>query len=124
MGMFDTISVDSKFIGAVDIDELQTKSLGCNLDHYEIRRDGTLWREAYDIEDRSNPEAEGLERFKGMETRVNNRWTCCQNFRGEIVFYGSNRGQSRWHEWSALLDDGKLLSIKQIQPEPTTKGAK
>ena len=32
---------------------------------HEIREDGSLWREEYDIEDHSDPNAEGLERFTG-----------------------------------------------------------
>ena len=86
------------------------------LDNYEIREDGTLWHETYDIEDRSDPNAEGIMKLLGCMTRINQRWEQV-NTTGEIVFYtstGENRDQ--WLEFSAYFVDGKLNQIHQINP--------
>lgn len=42
MGLFDTIHATGHAI--VPNGSYQTKDLGCDLDHYELREDGTLWR--------------------------------------------------------------------------------
>lgn len=89
MGMFDNIKCSYMMpIKGLNTEIFQTKSTPAQmLDHYEIREDGTLWHENYDVEDRSDPSAEGSKRFAGMMTRVNKRWEFEDNFTGEIRFY-------------------------------------
>lgn len=85
--------------------QYQSKSLGCQMDLYEIRDDGTLWLEEYDIEDQSeqakwkaaHPGEElpkeladdPLSGLFGCMSRVNKRWVQ-QRFDGVIEFYHSN----------------------------------
>jgi hypothetical protein len=103
--------------GANDL-SYQTKDLDCSLDNYEIREDGTLWHEEYDVEDHSDPNAEGLMRLCGMMARVNQRWQQVDNFTGEVCFYGSFRPDwSDWIEWSAYFVRGKLKHIELLRRE-------
>lgn len=75
MGMFDEVLCRYPLPMEIAADELlQTKSLRCQMDLYEIREDGSLWREHYDIEDRRDPNAEGIMSFVGCMTRVNKRF--------------------------------------------------
>lgn len=83
----------------------QTKDLECRMDLYEIRDDGTLWVEEYDIEDQSeraqwkaaHPGEElpkeladnPLSGLFGCMSPVNKRWTQ-ERFDGVIEFYDSN----------------------------------
>jgi secreted PhoX family phosphatase len=60
------------------------------LDEYRIDATGDLWVQNYDIEDRSDPKAEGVARIYGMMTRVNERWERLTDFTGTIEFYTSN----------------------------------
>lgn len=91
MGMFDEIRCKMPLPAELDVEHrehwFQTKSLGCEMDYYEIREDGSLWFEAYDIDDQSDPNAEGLDALRGMMTRVNKRWEKLSDFFGEIRFY-------------------------------------
>ncbi len=86
MGMFDELQ--SKYpLPGVKADTLfQTKSLDCRMDLYEIREDGTLWREEYDVVDRSNPYSQGWERIFGCMSRQNKRWVK-SGITGEVYFY-------------------------------------
>ena len=111
MGMFDRIEIDSAH-GLPEADEWQTKDTPSQrCDVYRIDAEGRLLYQDYDIEDRSKPGC-----IIGMCTRVNKRFVET-DFRGGVVFYTEIDGI--WHEYSALFDDGKLISIKQIEPEPT-----
>ena len=80
------------------------------MDQYQIREDGTLWHENYDIEDRSDPHAEGIDRIAGIMTQVNKRWEACSDFTGEIRFYDTQTLSPRkgWIEFSAYFVNGKL----------------
>lgn len=85
--------------------QYQSKSLQCRMDVYEIRDDGTLWIEDYDIEDQSErarwktahpgqtlPKelTDGpLSVLAGCMSRVNKRWVQ-QCFHGVVEFYHSN----------------------------------
>lgn len=87
MGLFDCLRCHYPLprAGANDW-EYQTKDTGRQfLDDYEIRADGTLWRKAYDTEDRSDPTATDLFALLGCMTRVNERWVR-DTMTGEIVF--------------------------------------
>jgi hypothetical protein len=91
------------------------------LDLYKIREDGTLWHETYDVEDRSDPNAEGLMALFGAMTRVNKRWEPC-DMTGEIRFYTGDN-QKQWVEFSAYMVKGKLHTLVQISPElPNPQG--
>jgi hypothetical protein len=69
MGLYDTIrckfplpvpnNVDLSEFGGKSIGELmsfQTKGLGRGMSNYEIREDGTLWKEMYDLKYVNDPE--------------------------------------------------------------------
>ena len=73
MGMFDELKCKYPLpIDGLSERIFQTKDTDSQfLDCYEIREDGTFWHEEYDIEDHSDHNAEGLEKFLGCMTRVN-----------------------------------------------------
>lgn len=107
--------------GATDL-QYQTKDLDCLMDVYEIREDGTLWHEEYEVEDHSDPTAEGLMRLRGMLSRVNKRWEQVHGFTGEVVF-GALLGAAPYGhiDWSAYFVDGKLNQVHLLaheQPPP------
>lgn len=112
MGMFDNITCDYKTEPPTKGIHFQTKDTPAQyLDKYEIREDGTLWHEDYDIEDRSNPNAKGLLRFCGLQSKVNKRWE--QIFlTGEIQFY--NYGDDDELDYSAYFVKGKLKELHFI----------
>lgn len=83
------------------------------MDKYEIRVDGTLWHEAYDIEDRSDPNATGLFRLKGAATKVNRRWEP-ERLTGEVRFYHYDPATCRRVEFSAYFVDGQLRELVDI----------
>lgn len=85
-------------------------------DEYEIREDGTLWHEAYDTEDHSDPKAEGLFAICGMMTRVNQRWEFVP-FTGAIRFY-STLGEPPhygWIEFSSYFVAGHLNQLHLLE---------
>jgi hypothetical protein len=125
--MFDEIRCKMPLPVALDVEHrehwFQTKDLACMLDRYEIREDGTLWKEECDYEDRSNPNAEGLARFYGCLTRVNKRWIQCITFTGEIAFYAQatavgtkDIGQQHagWIEFSTYFVRGELKHFELV----------
>ena len=116
--------------------QYQTKDTPCQqLNLYEIREDGTLWHEEYDIEDRSErglwekahpgekvPEdLTGLRALGGCMSRVNKRWVQDTDYTGEICFYSSLkevRGQGLgWIEWSIYFQHGKVANLTLISKE-------
>lgn len=134
MGMFDNIKCKYPLPveRANDLD-YQTKDTPAQfLDLYEIREDGTLWHESYDVEDNSegtkweaaNPDRElelpeemkGLSRLIGCMTRVNQRWEEIKDFTGEICFYTTLLPKhSGWIEWSAYFENGKVVRMNLIK---------
>ena len=118
MGMYDNIlckyPLDVRDID-IKISDLTFQSKDTEaqfLDNYEIREDGTLWHETYDIEDRSDPNAKGIMKLLGCMTRINQRWEQV-NTTGEIVFYTSVNDKD-FLELSAYFVDGKLNQIHRI----------
>lgn len=109
MGMFDYLTCKYRLpVEGADGLEFQTKDTPSQyLDQYEIREDGSLWHETYDIEDRSDPNAEGLARFFGCASRVNNRWEQVV-ITGEVVFYANN------YEFSAYFVNGQLKQLETL----------
>lgn len=111
MGMFDYVRCDYPLPveGAAKL-QYQTKDTPSQfLDEYEIRADGTIWHQNYDIEDRSDPLAKGFERLYGMATRINKRWEPVA-LTGEVVFYAGE------FEFSAHFIDGKISYLETLQP--------
>ena len=94
MGMFDYIRCNYKMpISVIGNAEYQTKDTPAQfMDHYEIRPDGTLWHQNYDIQKHS---------------RVNKRWERVI-ITGEIVFY------DRDFEFSAVFVDGGIKHINMM----------
>jgi len=130
MGMFDEIKCKMPLPIEIDVDHrdhwFQTKSLECSMDYYEVREDGSLWREKYETEDRSDPNAEGLLALAGCMTRVNKQWIPCLCFTGEIAFYtrastigAEDIGQphSGWIEFSTYFVGGQLKQFELLRFE-------
>jgi len=114
MGMFDYLRCKYPLpVKGVNDMLFQTKdSPAQQMDEYEIREDGTLWHQDYDIEDRSDPNAEGIARIFGMMTRINERWEP-EPMTGEILFYD---GGTDWElGFSAYFVDGKLRELHTIR---------
>ncbi|MBL8413568.1 MAG: hypothetical protein JNM42_03925 [Propionivibrio sp.] len=120
MGMFDYLKCQYPLPDAGDNDlEYQTKDTPVQfLDNYEIRSDGSLWHLDYDIEDRSDPNAEGLARIVGRLSRVNESWEPLP-FTGEIRFY-CYVGKNQCTEFSAYFVNGILNFLTSIGKEPMT----
>ena len=119
MGMFDYIKCGYPLPrdGANDL-EYQTKDTDAQwLDNYELRADGTLWHEAYDTEDRSDPKAEGLASLLGCETRVNKRWEQSR-MTGEVVFSaypGNTYTEGDEFRFSAYFVHGELKHLVDLK---------
>lgn len=112
MGLFDNIRCEYPLPGNPIVDEWQTKDTPAQyLDTYVIKEDGTLWHEEYDTIDGRSPEEKARGGIIGLCTHVNHRLVQVSDFRSCIVFYGGNDAGESW-AFSALFDDGKLLSIK------------
>lgn len=121
MGMFDWLKCDYPLpVEGANAISFQTKDTPAQFtDNYEIREDGTLWHEAYDIEDQSDPTKTGVERIVGMFATVNERWEPVP-FTGEIRFYGYLKDDGiqsdpeGWIEFSAYFHDGNLKELHQL----------
>ena|SRR3990167_134860 len=61
------------------------------MDLYEIREDGTLWHETYDVKNNSDPKALGIMRFSGCGPRGGSGAVKCPNCLHEI-----ETPQMRW----------------------------
>ena len=109
MGVFDYITCRLPLPnnGAVSYGEFQTDSFDWPfMEHYEIREDGTLWREIYDTEDHSDKSAPpgSAASISGMMARVNKRWEP-MILTGEVTF----------DDYSAYFVDGKLREFHFIR---------
>ena len=116
MGLFDYLNCKYPLpVEGANALEFQTKDTNSQfMDRYEIRDDGTLWHETYDIEDRSDPKAEGLMALFGMMTRVNPRWER-DTMTGEVRFYTCSGNSQDWIEFSAYFVQGELKQLETIQ---------
>ena len=98
-----------------------------SMDLYEIREDGSLWHQGYDVEDRSDPKAEGLMGLRGAMTRVNKKWGRVPSLTGEIRFYdfkhSGNGDYAGWLEFSAYFVNGKLSQIHCVENRDGDKRA-
>ena len=112
MGMFDELRCRYPLPveGANDLC-YQTKDLECMLDAYEIRDDGTLWRDA------SHAHADEA-RHKRWEQVV---------ITGEVTFYdlllepgqdlNDRSRHSGWIEWSSYFVNGTLAQLHLVRHE-------
>ena len=136
MGLFDDIKCKYPLpvAGANKLD-YQTKDTPSQfMDQYEIREDGTLWYEEYDIEDYSEyskwkkehpnePEPDETKqpfgwKFFGCLGKANKRWVQ-EKMSGEICFYTSlGKDHSGWLEFSAYFKNGQLQQLNLIKNEP------
>lgn len=119
MGMFDELYCKYPLPTPDFQDRLfQTKSFDeCN-DLYEIREDGTLWRESPRIawiEDRTHPHG-------GILQSGEKEWKRCVHS-GEVRFYdvvGENTDTHRcgWIEFVAFFINGNLKAVHLVQNRP------
>lgn len=121
MGMYDELRCHYPLpVDGANTLLFQTKDTDAQyLDLYEIRADGTLWHEEYDVEDQSDPNATGFFRFVGCATRINKRWVP-DSMTGEIRFYTSRtagRINDSWIEFSAYFVDGRLRELHTIRDD-------
>ena len=118
MGMFDELRCDYPLpVEGMEGRIFQTKDTRRQtLDLYEIREDGTFWHQDYDIEDRSDPSATGMEAARGVCTPVNKRWVK-EKITDEIYFYGfKNEADSTgWIEFKATIVGGQVLRIEVVE---------
>jgi len=120
MGMFDNVKcLYPLTISGLENEKWQTKDTPAQfLDDYEIREDGTLWHEEYDIADHSNPVETGFKRLKGMLTKINKKWVFEKDFTGEIVIYTCiNNDADKYIEFSFYFHMGKLKLMYLISPK-------
>ena len=113
MGMFDALY--SRYplpgLGIVD-DEFQSRDTPRQLlDTYEIRTDGSLWRQEYDVVDKSDPKSLGPGRIAGMCARENLRWE--REYLSGIVCFYADRSEG-WVEFEAEFRDGVLHKVQQV----------
>ena len=112
MGMFDYIKCKYPLpISGLNDINFQTKSLDNCLEQYEIREDGTLWREICRYEDHSDKSLQTLKRFAGACTRIHEGWELHTDA-CTICFYESVN--NIWVEFKAQFVDGKLHKIEEI----------
>lgn len=119
MGMFDSLYCKYPLpIPEVQEMQFQTKDLDNFLNNYLIDENGVLWREDYDTEDRSDPNAKGIVRLFGCMTRVNQKWVAVSDFNDEIEFYseypsyGEKREHCGWTSFLAQFKNGQMTSIQ------------
>lgn len=119
MGMYDNVKcLYPLSIEGLEDEIFQSKSTPMQfIDLYEIREDGTLWHENYDVEDKSDPTKEGIERFYGCMTKTNRRWEQLVDFTGEIKFYTYIENDKRFIAFSSYFVKGKLNQLHLIQDE-------
>jgi hypothetical protein len=152
MGMYDYVicryplpTLPPAFVKSGD-HQYQSKSLDCQMALYEIRDNGTLWLEDYDIEDQSDlakwktahPGEElpkeltdhPLSGLAGCMSRVNRRWVQIPSFNGTVEFYDGNacvgayghsftpNGEDReWVCYEAVFVNGALQQIRETERE-------
>jgi hypothetical protein len=132
MGMFDYVRCKYPLpvAGANDL-QFQTKDTPEQyMENYEIRENGTLWLEYYDIEDRSDAAMwerahpgetapTKLDRFCGCMTRVNGHWKQKPDFTDTLRFYTTlGDHHSGWLEFMAQFAHGQLQFVELVENRP------
>jgi hypothetical protein len=143
MGIYDYVHCEYPLPGLDDPTkiEFQTKSLDTFFDNYRITAEGKLEIEEYDVEDRSDPNAEGFARFIGCCARVPTGWKPV-DFSGILNFYGDvysgnlmlisfegegsvkmldengepvPRPKTEWFEFDAEFKNGTLTNLSRVE---------
>ena len=122
MSMFDYLKCEYP-LGHAEAQEFafQTKSLDNLMNTFRIDKEGSLWMEEYDVEDHSDPNAEGIARLAGSMARVNTREVPMADFTGEIEFhtdYGRQRSNGfgvGFISFSSYFIKGKLQSVTLVE---------
>lgn len=119
MGMFDYLRCHYPLpVQGANALEYQTKDTGAQyMDQYEIRADGTLWHEEYDIEDHSDPNAEPgtFASLRGMCARVRQRWVREEALTGEICFSHWDSNTNAATTFSAYFVRGDLKHLETLE---------
>lgn len=141
MGMFDYLKCHYPLpVAGFEGRTWQTKDTDSQfLDLYEIREDGTLWHEEYEIKDASKyakwkaenpgkhePEFSAEDKFIGCMSRTDRRWVR-DEFTGEINFYdfadpladlNDSSVDAGWIEFKATFSEGQLQKIDVVENRP------
>jgi hypothetical protein len=115
LGVYDTVRCRYPLpIEGANDREYQTRDTARqSLDLYEIREDGTLWREDYDTEDRSDRHAADGLTFIGILTRVNLRWVPAPET-VVLRFHDAVPSERGWVEWEAVFDRGRMIVAPRL----------
>lgn len=120
VGMFDEVLCEIELpVDGLEREIFQTKSLlNPALERFKIGQDKQLYEELYDVVDRSDPNAEGVMRLRGIATRTNRRFVK-SSFTGEIRFYTSIKTEDgdQWYEFSSYFIEGQLKHLLQVDTE-------
>jgi hypothetical protein len=125
MGLYDNLICEYPIDAPEGLSGWQTKDTEAQyLENYKIDKDGQLWHEyreyKAEMPSESDQEEKGPLAFSGCLKTTLREWRK-ELFRGDIRFYTSGPNET-WWEYSALFDDGKLISIKRISPTQTREG--
>ena len=106
MGMFDYLHYKGH--------DYQSKDTPNQLmDKYELKEDGTLWVEEYDVEWVKDETA----LFGAYMKQSNHRWVQVEKYTGEIRFYRHlDKEYKVWEEFSAYFVQGQLKHLVPIDP--------
>lgn len=126
MGMFDYVTCEMPLPGNPPAGlEFQTKD-GPDfpfMDTLVIRADGRLVRKGYQVEDRSDPNAEGLMRLWGAMTRIPDESLdhVYEDIHQDLVFYNYDHRTGDTWEFKARFTDGVCTHIRLLE-EPKMSG--
>ena len=114
MGMFDEVHCNHELFGVHRFEKHQTKDLHClggALEEYEITPLGRLEFLEYAVEDRGDPNVEGIDRWAGSMTKV----------------FTGRRRDLNYHGWlylscfgHAKFTEGTLVAF-ELETEPTAE---
>ncbi|HQF36479.1 MAG TPA: hypothetical protein PLL26_02450 [Candidatus Dojkabacteria bacterium] len=80
---------------------------------YEIREDGTLWCENFEII--KNPDHTDGTKLSERYLRINNKWEFVDDFIGEIRFYTVCNSDNHFIQFSSYFVNGKLKELHLIE---------
>jgi hypothetical protein len=114
MGMFDTVKCYYSEMedGHSDL-EFQTKDLECLMDYYVLDKDGSLFIEEYDVEDKSDPNAEGLARIIGCMSKTNEKLVR-SDLTDTFTMYAKDEGDEEWIVYKVQVTRGQLTYFERI----------
>ena len=112
MGLFDEVHCNHELFGVHKGETHQTKDLnwlGGALEEYEITPSGRLEYLEYNVEDRSDPNAEGWQRLTGAMTRIFTGGRRDLNYHGRFYLSGFGR---------VKFTDGMMVAFEPEQSRP------